>query len=193
MVGVPAQATVQNKKAIIEATEGVLDGVMIVSEPFSVAYGLERISDVLVIDIGAGTTDLCRMHGTVPSEEDQISLETAGDAVDRYLHRMLTSKYPEAQFTENMCKQWKEQYGFVSDSKDKIEVSIPVNGKPEMHDITEELKQACSILIQPIVDSVQKLVASFNPEFQEKLRHNIILSGGGGDAVGAQQADRKQA
>ena len=40
---------------------------MIVSEPFSVAYGLGRMSDVLCVDIGAGTTDLCRMHGTIPT------------------------------------------------------------------------------------------------------------------------------
>ena len=28
--------------------------------------------DTLVIDIGAGTTDMCRMHGTMPAEGDQI-------------------------------------------------------------------------------------------------------------------------
>src|SRR5438309_2161597 len=74
VVGVPSRASVQNKQAILEAARQVLDAVMIVSEPFTVAYGLERMSDVLVVDIGAGTTDLCRMHGTVPSDEDEISL-----------------------------------------------------------------------------------------------------------------------
>ena len=77
VVGVPAQASDKNKQGIIEATRGALDSVMIVSEPFAVAYGLERISDVLVIDIGAGTLDLCRMHGTVPASEDQLSFEIA--------------------------------------------------------------------------------------------------------------------
>ena len=66
VVGVPAQATGKNKTAIIEITKDIFDSVMIVSEPFTVAYGMERMSDILVIDIGAGTTDLCRMHGTVP-------------------------------------------------------------------------------------------------------------------------------
>ena len=66
VVGVPSRASTQNKQALLEAARKVLDSVMIVSEPFSVAYGMERMSDILVIDIGAGTTDLCRMHGTVP-------------------------------------------------------------------------------------------------------------------------------
>jgi rod shape-determining protein MreB len=79
-----------------------------------------------------------------------------------------------------MCKEMKEQYGFVRDATDKIEVPIPVDGKPVMHDVTKELNQACSIIIDPILDGIHKLVASFNPEFQERLRDNIILSGGGG-------------
>ncbi len=180
VVGMPAQATVKNKRAIIECARQVLDSVMVVSEPFSVAYGLERISDVLVIDIGAGTTDLCRMHGTVPTAEDQLSLEIAGDAIDRKLYDLIMAEYPEAQLTVNMCKQMKEQYGFVRDVVDAIEVSIPVNGKPVMHDVTMQLSEACSIIIEPILKGIHKLVASFNPEFQERLRHNIIVSGGGG-------------
>ena len=180
VVGVPAQATVKNKQAIIEAARQVLDSVMVVSESFSVAYGLERITDVLVVDIGAGTTDLCRMHGTVPSDEDQISYTIAGDAIDKRLFELITEKYPTAQLTTNMCKQFKEQYGFVSDAKNKIEVEIPVDGKPTKHDITEQLNKACSIIIEPILEGIHKLISTFNPEFQDRLRNNIILSGGGG-------------
>ena len=179
VVGVPAQASDKNKQGILEATRGSLDSVMIVSEPFAVAYGLERINDVLVLDIGAGTTDLCRMHGTVPSAEDQTSFEIAGDAIDQKLFDLITKSFPEAQLTVNMCKQFKEQYGFVSDQTEKIEVSLPVDGKPIMHDITAQLKEACSIIIAPILEGIHKLVASHNPEFQEVLRQNGILSGGG--------------
>jgi rod shape-determining protein MreB and related proteins len=180
VIGVPSQASIQSKSSIIDIAKEVLDSVMIVSEPFTVAYGMGRMSDVLVIDIGAGTTDLCRMHGTVPGDEDEISYTVAGDAVDQKLHELILKKFPKAQLTVNMCKQFKEQYGFVSDAKDKIEVIIPVEGKPVPHDITNELHHACEILIGPIVEGIHKLIASFNPEFQEKLRHNVVLSGGGG-------------
>ncbi len=179
VVGVPAKASDKNKQDIIEATRGSLDSVMIVSEPFAVAYGLERINDVLVLDIGAGTTDLCRMHGTVPTADDQISFEIAGDAIDQKLFDLIKQSYPEAQLTVNMCKQFKEQYGFVYNQTEKIEVSVPVDGKPIMHDITTELKEACSIIIAPILEGIHKLVATHNPEFQEVLRQNVILSGGG--------------
>jgi rod shape-determining protein MreB len=184
VIGVPAQATAKNKTAILEATKDIFDSVMIVSEPFTVAYGMQRMSDVLVVDIGAGTTDLCRMHGTVPTEEDETSFTIAGDAVDQKLHDLIKAKYPNAQLTVNMCKSYKEQYGYVTDNQTKIEVTIPVDGKPTPHDITAEMKQACEILVDPIVEAIKKLISSFNPEFQEKLRNNIILGGGGGQMRG---------
>ena len=180
VIGVPSRAGHGSKQAIIDMAKDVLDSVMIVSEPFTVAYGMERMSDILVIDIGAGTTDLCRMHGTVPTEEDEISYPIAGDAVDKRLMELILQRYPKVQITQNMCKQFKEQYGFVSDTKDKVEVMIPVDGTPTPHDITEDLKKASEILIDPIVEGIHKLVSSFNPEFQERLRHNVLLSGGGG-------------
>jgi rod shape-determining protein MreB len=180
VIGVPSRATGKNKQAILDMSREVLDSVMIVSEPFTVAYGMERMSDIMVIDIGAGTTDLCRMHGTVPTEDDEVSYPLAGDSVDQKLHDLIMAKFPKAQLTVNMCKQFKEQYGFVSDTKDKVEVMIPVDGTPTAHDITDLLKQASEILINPIVEGIHKLVSSFNPEFQEKLRHNVLLSGGGG-------------
>jgi len=79
-----------------------------------------------------------------------------------------------------MCKQIKEKYGYVSDTKDRIVVDLPVDGKPTPHDLTQEVKQACEILVQPLVESIHKLVSSFNPEFQDRLRNNVLLAGGGG-------------
>lgn len=184
VIGVPSRATAKNKQAIIAIAKEVLDSVMIVSEPFSVAYGLGRMSDVLVVDIGAGTTDLCRMHGTVPSDEDEISYTIAGDAIDQKLFELIQQRHSRAQVTVNMCKLIKEQYGFVSDANDKIEVMLPVNGKPTAFDLTNEIREACMILVPPILEGIQKLVSTFNPEFQERLRHNIVLSGGGGQMDG---------
>ena len=188
VVGVPSEASDVNKEAIIECTKGIFDSVMIVTEPFCVAYGLDRISDVLVVDIGAGTTDLCRMHGTVPSPEDQLSLDVAGDAVDKRMMELLNENYPDAQITINMVKRLKEKFGYVHTAKDKIVATFPVNGKPTEHDVTDIVRQACSILVDPIVEGIHKLISTFDPEFQDTLRENIILSGGGGLMDGLNKA-----
>ncbi|HWE04690.1 MAG TPA: MamK family actin-like protein [Tepidisphaeraceae bacterium] len=180
VIGVPSRATQKNKQAILEIARQVLDSVMIVSEPFTVAYGMDKMADILVIDIGAGTTDLCRMHGTVPTDDDEVSYPIAGDAIDAKLLENIMNKFPRAQITQNMCKSIKEQYGFVSDNKDKVIVTFPEDGKPIQHDITDEVRNACELLVQPCVEGIVKLVSTFNPEFQEKLRQNVLLSGGGG-------------
>ncbi|MFO0982665.1 MAG: MamK family actin-like protein [Planctomycetota bacterium] len=188
VIGCPAEGSIKNKQAIIEAAREVLDSVMICSEPFSVAYGLDRLDDTLVIDIGAGTTDLCRMHGTLPSEEDQVTFSIAGDSIDAMLSKLIGEKCKGAQFTVNMIKEIKEKYSFVNETADPVVVTFPVNGKPTQFDITNEVRTACRSIVPPIVDALQKLIASFDPEFQERLRNNVLLGGGGSQIKGLGRA-----
>jgi rod shape-determining protein MreB len=179
VLGVPAQASINNKEAMIEAARAHVDSVMLCSEPFAVAYGLDWLDDVLVIDIGAGTTDMCRMHGTMPEDTDQITAVVAGDAVDAELFRLVGESCPGAQFTIQMIKQIKERNSFVGESPEKIEVTLPVDGKPTGFDVTAQIGQACSILVPSIVDGLRSLIASFDPEFQHRLRNRVLLAGGG--------------
>ena len=184
VIGCPAQASIKNRKAIIDAAREVLDSVMICSEPFAVAYGLDRFADVLVIDIGAGTTDLCRMHGTMPDDEDQITINEAGDLVDQTLMDLIKKSVVGAQLTINMVREWKERWASVRDIIEPIKVMIPINGKPTESDITAEMRTACRTLVAPIVEGLSKLVATFDPEFQTQLKRNVLLGGGGSQIDG---------
>jgi rod shape-determining protein MreB len=188
VIGVPAEASYKNREAIIEVARESVDSVMLCSEPFSVAYGLEMLDDVLVIDIGAGTTDLCRMHGTMPEESDQVTLPFAGDTIDNELSRLLSESYPEAQFSVQMVKSIKERFGAVGELLDAAVVELPVNGKPTPFDLTNEIRSACQSIIGPIVEGLGKLVASFDPEFQERLKDRVLLAGGGSQIKGLDKA-----
>ncbi|MFT7486871.1 MAG: rod shape-determining protein MreB [Candidatus Paceibacteria bacterium] len=188
VIGCPAEASFKNREAIIEAARQSVDSVMLCSEPFSVAYGLEMLDDVLVIDIGAGTTDLCRMHGTMPEESDQTTLTFAGDTIDNELTRLLNENYPEAQFSLQMVKQIKEKYGAVGELMDAAVVELPVNGKPTPFDITNEIREACQTIINPIVVGLGSLIGSFDPEFQHKLKDRVLLAGGGSQIKGLDKA-----
>ena len=66
VIGSPARATAEDRSALTRAVGDLVQYAMVASEPFLVAYGLELFNNALVIDIGAGTLDLCRMHGTIP-------------------------------------------------------------------------------------------------------------------------------
>jgi rod shape-determining protein MreB and related proteins len=192
VIGVPAQASINNKEAILEASKECVDSAMLCSEPFSVAYGLDMLDDVLVIDIGAGTVDLCRMHGTMPEDADQVTMTTAGDFVDDNLERLIGERYPEAQITRQMVKTMKERFGSINDNMDPCVVTMPVAGKPTQFDIKEEIKEACAAIVPPIVSGLQQLIATFDPEFQDKLKKRVLLAGGGSQIKGLDTAIERE-
>ncbi len=185
-IGVPAEALKVNKTAIKQAMSKYADKLIVVSEPFSVAYGLNALDNAMVIDIGAGTVDFCIMHGAMPSDDDQRTLLIAGDHVDKQLYQQLSEKFPEADFTMNMIRRFKEKHSFVGEAKRKVEVEIPVRGKLVSYDITNEMKRACESIMAPIAETAMDLIANFDPEFQEKVRGSIILAGGGSQIAGVE-------
>jgi len=190
-IGVPAQASIVNKQVIIEITQDFIHKILIVSEPFSVAYACNRFDECLIVDIGAGTIDLCRMHGAVPTADDQVTLKTAGNFLDEEISKALTAQNPDVQLTPKIIKEIKEKYGFVSDLSDPVKVTLNSKGIPNEYDITELLRDCCLKLTDPVSAAIQQLVASFDPDFQEKLRHNVILAGGGSRLKGIDIAVEK--
>jgi len=188
VIGAPAQASIKNKQAILEVARESIDSVMLCSEPFSVAYGLDWLDDVLVIDIGAGTTDLCRMHGTMPEESDQITITYAGDYVDNQLMERLKKSCKDARFSIQMVKSIKEKYSNVARVMEPVVVDLPVNGKPTPFDITEDLRSACRSIIPSIVEGMGQLIATFDPEFQDRLKNRVLLAGGGSQISGLEKA-----
>jgi Actin-like ATPase involved in cell morphogenesis len=180
VVGVPAAALRTNRQYLRNAMKGVVDSLMIVSEPFAVAYGLDALLHSMIIDIGAGTTDFCVMKGRYPTEEDQRTLTVAGDSIDDHLFKSIQDRYPQATVTIFMVRDWKEKNSFVGAPEKTVLVTAPVNGVPTTLDITSELRIACETILPPVIETMIDLISRVEPEFQERVRNSIILSGGGG-------------
>ncbi|MEM7261474.1 MAG: rod shape-determining protein [Planctomycetota bacterium] len=188
VIGAPAEASVEGKALIVEAASNYCDSVVVCSEPFSVAYGLDFLNDTLVIDVGAGTSDLCRVHGTMPKPEDQRTHEVGGDAIDQELLRLIGEHHPEAQVSIHKVREIKEKSGSVSRNMDSVTATFPVSGKPQEFDITQLVYEACYILVPPTIAALQDLIATYDPDFQEKMRNNILLGGGGSQIPGLGRA-----
>jgi rod shape-determining protein MreB len=179
IIGVPAQASVLNKKIIIDMAHELFDGVMVASEPFCVAYKLGQLEHSLVVDIGAGTTDLCRVHGTLPDPEDQITSTKAGNYVDREFVRLISESYTDVSVTLEMARKWKEQHSFVGNIEKEIIVEVPVESSFLKLPIAKEMKNACESILPDITSGISKLISTYEPDFQDDLRNNIWLAGGG--------------
>jgi rod shape-determining protein MreB len=188
VVGVPAASLRTNKQYLRNAMKGIVDSLLIVTEPFAVAYGLDALLHTLIIDIGAGTTDFCVMKGRYPTDDDQKTLTVAGDSIDTQLLKLVEERYPQANVTIFMVRDWKEKFSFVGEPPAPVVVTAPIKGVPTELDITNELRAACETIVPPIVETMLDLIARVEPEFQERVRTNIILSGGGGLIRGLPEA-----
>jgi rod shape-determining protein MreB and related proteins len=178
VVGVPAEAFRVSKQRLRNAMDGIADSVMLVSEPFAVAYGLEALLHAMVIDIGAGTADFCVMQGRYPTEEDQRTLTNAGDWIDEQLAKLIREHHPDAQFSIHMIREWKERSSFVGEPRGRVVVNVPLKGKATELDITNEMRAACESILPPVCETMIELLTRVEPEYQEKVRNNVILAGG---------------
>jgi rod shape-determining protein MreB len=124
------------------------------------------------------------MHGTIPSEDDQRSILTAGDHIDKTLEKMLREKFPESTFNRNMIRQFKESFSHIGNGVPPVAVNIPIKGKPIAHDITGEMRKSCESILPPIVETMTDMIAKFDPEYQEKIRNNVWLAGCGSQIRG---------
>jgi rod shape-determining protein MreB len=191
VVGVPAEAFRGSKQRLRNVMDGIADSVMLVSEPFAVAYGMEALLHALVVDIGAGTADFCVMQGRYPTEEDQRTLPNAGDWIDEQLSKLVAERYPEAQFSIHMIREWKEKWSFVGQPKGRVMVTTPIRGKATELDITDEMRSACEGILAPLTETINDLLSKVAPDYQEAVRNNVILAGGSSLISGLSEAVQK--
>ncbi len=187
-VGVPAEALRVNKLAIRNAVGEWADTLMLVSEPFAVAYRLGALNNACIVDIGAGTIDFCVMHGTMPSDEDQRSMRAAGDHIDQQLYDLLSERFVNTPISETMVRELKEKHASVSGASEPVRVKLPIAGKFQLHDITKEICRACDSLIPGIAETIIDLLSTYEPMLQERIRNSIYLAGGGSQIRGITEA-----
>jgi rod shape-determining protein MreB len=187
----PSHVTFTDKSNLVATLRGQVNAIMVVTVPMATAFGIEEIAGSIVVDIGAGTTDIARIYGTFPTEEDQITLQEAGDWLDEALMDLIRKKYTGAQVTKDMVRRWKEEISYVGEDPRKADVQLSVEGKKQVVDIGDLVQEACESIIPKIGNGIKQIVAGADPEYQPILRNNIILSGGGSliEGLAARVAD----
>jgi len=175
----PSHVSFTDKSNLVATLRGQVNAIMVVTEPFATAFAINEIGGSIVVDIGAGTTDIARIHGTFPTDEDQVTIQEAGDWLDLELKNLIAKKFTGAQITKDMVRKWKEESSYVGGDVRTVEVSLSVDGKSQSVDIGDLIQEACDLLVPKVGNAIKRIVAEADPEYQPVLRNNIILSGGG--------------
>ena len=175
----PSHVSFTDKSNLVATLRGQVNAIMVVTEPFATAFGISEIGGSIVVDVGAGTTDIARIHGTFPTDEDQVTIQEAGDWLDIELMTLISKKFTGAQITKDMVRKWKEASSYVGGEAREVTVELSVDGKRQVVDIGDLILEACDLIIPKIGNAIKRNVAGADPEYQQILRNNIILSGGG--------------
>ncbi|MDD5758714.1 MAG: MamK family actin-like protein [Desulfobulbaceae bacterium] len=184
IIGVPSRASIMNKELLLQIANEVMATALVVSEPFMVAYHLNKLNDAIIVDIGAGTVDICGVKGSVPTQKDQITTLKGGDYIDERLESAIQQKFYDVQITRNLVRVIKEQHAFVGEPSEPIKVTLRSDGKPAEYDITREIRSVCESIIPDIVENIISIMKGYDPENQIDVLQNIYLAGGGSNIKG---------
>jgi rod shape-determining protein MreB len=185
IIGVPSRASIMNKELLLKIAHEVMSTALVVSEPFMVAYHMNKLNNCIVVDIGAGTVDICGVKGSIPGQKDQVTLLKGGDFIDERLESAIQQKYFDVQLTRNLVRTIKEQYAFVGVSPTgPLKVSLRIEGKPAEYDITDEMRGVCESIVPDIVENIINIMKGYDPENQQEALNNIYLAGGGSNIKG---------
>lgn len=190
VIGIPAGTTERDRLALGDACRGIFEGFLLAPEPFLAALGFrddsrlkradyhDPVRNSLIIDIGAGTTDLCVIQGRYPSDKDKYSFPVAGDWIDEQIQNRLTSQYPALDLSIDDIRKIKEEYAAVQ-RKLSASPEIMIKGKRKVIDVSEALTEPISELLDKVFEATIRMVESSPSRMSEVLVKNIILTGGG--------------
>jgi rod shape-determining protein MreB len=179
VIGVPARAAQQSKKLLSALATDLLDVSLIVAKPFMAAYQLNRLTNTIIVNIGAGTVDISALKGTVPHPDDQVTLTRAGHHIDSRFAALVAERYPELQISKTQLHAIKEQFAFVGPYGGPVVTALRANGVPVEVDLTREMRSACEAIVPDILEHLVAMVKGFDPEVQPEVLENIFITGEG--------------
>ncbi len=197
VVGAPANSSPDEQKNLRRTMAGVFDRLLVVPEPFLAAMGLrddagfrkggsasDPTKHSLIVDVGAGTTDLCLVRGYYPTASDQISFPQAGNFVDDRILEGVSKRYPDLNLTRVTVTQMKEDHSFVEGYSHDAKIKVYVDGRPRVVDFTGIIQEACNALVPMILKDIKELLGRCDSDSIVNVMENIIITGGGSQIHG---------
>ena len=192
IVSVPSNATQMDERAVINAAlEAGARRVYLIEEPLAAALGagldLNSPRGHLVVDIGAGTTDIAVL--TMNGVANSASIKIAGNHFDELIMRYVRGKH-RVVIGPSTAEDIKIQIGGVFPRHE--ELTMTVRGKEAKTGMPRDVKltssEICGILEKPasrIIDEIRSVLDDTSPELVGDIADTgVVLTGGGSQIWG---------
>lgn len=196
IISCPAGCTDLQKKSIIDVA--VIAGagkVYVLESPIASALGcakdIEKPYGVMVIDIGAGTTDIAII--TMNTVAYYSSLPIGGDNMDEAL-RQYIRKEKDILIGKQTAEKIRLTAGCIYGDSEEVEYTSGgkdfVTGMPVTFTVTStEIKAALSDVLSLILREIKQVLEEVPPELQADIyTEGIILTGGCANLRGFKEA-----
>ena len=187
VISVPSGITEVEERAVIDAAlQAGARKVFLVEEPVAAALGagidISKPEGHMVIDIGAGTTDIAviSLSGVVESESSKVAGEAFNDAIVKYIrkkHNVLIGDTTAEEIKKSIgCVFPRPEISFM-----EVKGRCLMTGLPRMISISSsEMIEAFEEVSEQILEAIHQMLESIPPELVADISDNgIVLTGGG--------------
>lgn len=186
IISAPSSCTALEKKTIIDVVCAAGAGkVSVIEEPIASALGcamnIERPYGILVIDIGAGTSDIAVI--TMGSVAFSSSLKIAGDDMDEAIIQFV-KKEKNIIIGTATAQKIKHTVGCASKMDEQLEMSVSgkdfVTGMPVVFTVnSDEICAALSDTVKTIIEETKAVLEQIPAQmFSDICQDGIVLTGG---------------
>jgi len=188
VVAEPVTMSAEGRHHFRQALRGLFEQVIFLPRPYLAGLGLrEHLRDdssfpsegrpALLVDLGAGSTEICRVGERYPQRSELGGVAFGGDHVDLLIRETLRQEYPAFNPGNELLRSWRENFGFVGEPGSTVVVKVPIDGVERQIVLTNSLRRGCEVWLA----HVQQLIESFRGDGTGDGRRpaQVYLTGGG--------------
>lgn len=188
VVAEPINLSSEGRHHFQQALRGLFEQVIFLPRPYLTALGLRQqlapdASQVnannaaLVVDLGAGSTEICRLGGKYPRTGEMAGVAFGGDQAVVLIRESLRQEYPSFQPGRALIRSWLENFGFVGEAGSTVVVKVPVDGVERQIVLTQSLRLGCETWLTHVQQLIAAQLSGGPADTQSPAM--IYLTGGG--------------
>lgn len=183
VVALPSNTGPTHTGVVLEACREAFDAAVLVPEPVAIAYGMNRATATLVVEITAGRTAVSAVRGAVA--ESLAAVPVGADHADAAFETALLDQYPTIRASANALREVLDRHR-AGDGP--VLVSLPTKSGPQSFDIAAALRRGFVALVRPVTTAVKAALVALEPDDRVELVRHIVLAGPGSRVPGLDRA-----